>query len=256
MPCRTHRPSCAPDFEAPFAWAHSSPTRPAQPQKLVPGCTEAPKSSFNASQTRRPSQGGLSRPPRHPPVPAQTVSQHDAVFCGAYSALQCGPDCASTQSMMQLQALAVADLALRQLADSANRCTTSDSSPQPLAFARPGHWGALRAEHEQRTSVQGQELSAPHTTHADGLQALADVGETYLVAGHAGEHVEVHPSILRMWERVRCLCVALRVFRFFFLFSHAICVPTTSRSRCVQRKPLFPTQAKHLLHVLPSGACV
>jgi hypothetical protein len=199
MPCRTHFLTCAPDFGAPLSWPpNDSLARPAPPQRLkhATRSLRAPRNSLNTFQTCRPTQEGIPKSPRRLQVPAASTPTQDAVFCGAYAALQCSPDSSSTQAMMQLQALAVADLALRELADLANGCTSDRASAQSCQRSM------YHSEHDRHANLTEEQPARLQSYHTDVLRAVRGLGETYLVAGQAGEHLEIHPSIMRMWERV------------------------------------------------------
>jgi hypothetical protein len=59
--------------------------------------------------------------------PSKATILQDIAFCGSYASLHCEAGSSAVQRMVQQQALAVADLALRNLLDIDNNCTNSTS---------------------------------------------------------------------------------------------------------------------------------
>jgi hypothetical protein len=221
MPCRRGSSTCAPEFCAPLSWRPSTST--SGPSKWI----EPLHTSTCATATRTAActaDPGNSRPDPSANTAETCLEQEHPAFCGAYPALRCKSGESAVQAMMQLQALAVADLAMRNLAATRNGCSASSVplarpscyEPEPAPRAYPdahqgfddvmyngvaGHGECGSGVHQDR--VVHSHFSSHRSTCQKQGRGISVPQEVHIVSGHCGEHVELHPSMLRMWDRVR-----------------------------------------------------
>jgi hypothetical protein len=122
--------------------------------------------------------------------------------CGAYDALHCSASSPAVRSMVQLQALAVADLALRDLATAASGCSQSAACGATSAPVRATKRQAASIESEQAHATCPPPAAVPSEVAGIGSGSIQMPLEATIVVGHHGDHIRVHPTMLRVWPQV------------------------------------------------------
>ena len=197
MPCRASNATVgsAPEFgTAASCRAADAATRPRArcPTREPPGAAQRPQTD-SLPHGRGVAGSHCATAPRSAHVP----QQRHPVFCGAYGALQCAPEDAATQAMLQTQALAVADPALRGLS-----VARSDCDPSCGQACSVHHSPASGGADGPRCSAALQDAQQRPGQHCQPQWAHLGTERRVLV-GYTGEHVEVAPALLPMWDRVR-----------------------------------------------------
>lgn len=203
MPCRASQGS-APEFGTAASWrAADALARPPAPQPALQ------LSSAHARANRVPegAPAAASSPTEVPQAAAQAPSRRHPVFCGAYGALQCEATDAATQAMLHVQALAVADLALRDLVIASSNCGPSCTPASAGRACAAGHSAApCRATSGPDSAAlmsdeHNGSLTRPSSQPRRRWAALSEDPRVFV--GYSGEHIEAPSDLLPMWDRVR-----------------------------------------------------
>ena len=230
MPCRSGSLCSAPEFEPPEAWqpqtravGHAHVRRVTfRPHTLSSQQSAAPAKQFPQGQhmyssTPVATQGsGHATPPstqkKQPAAAAQPLAvQAEAhpAFCGSYATLRCEARDPAVRALLHQQAMAVVDLALRDLTSASNGCALATPNAAAGKCGRPHSAGTdlqHKAEATDGTEAEASRLqrrlsAADAKANANRVVAHAQA-EADLVVGHEGAHVQVPPHMLQQWEQV------------------------------------------------------